>query len=1132
MSRNGELSDHVIMKKRRHVGLALLAILISALFATNAASHPSLIPPQAQEAPQRNPILPSNNESKSIRLEKYKLDLSSNVHLPRSETFQPETKRSPASIAPQAIPCLGTEDFEGEFPPDGWTLYKTGDSADPGWQQTSLYAYSGSYSAFHIDADLNQPAISWMVTPRITATAQTELTFWQSVVYWNFYEYHGIWISTGSSDPNDGDYIELIELVPTEANNYNWVQETIDLSAYAGQAIYLAFRYVGDYNTAWFLDDITVTGCALSQGLYLWPDQLVVQGCGGIPQTHQISLANWTGSDTEIQLSYQPANPAYGSISGPASIELPSEMETGLTITITPNLCLPDSLQFTGTVEAAGNGYTDTLQLNKTIHTGLQSEWEPVQGAPQATRFHAVAYHDGAVYQIGGETGWWTLTDSVYRYDVANDSWASSASMITGAFGIDAVVIGDMIYVPGGNISQVDANLAGPRLDALQVYSTTADSWSLGPPMPVALAYASAVAFEGKLYVIGGEDAAGNYGDTLYQYDPSVEAWQQKSSMSQARGYAAAAVIDGQIYVAGGFDGTNTLHSTEIYSPTIDTWSAGPDLPKDWAPFADGALGDRYLLLLNGDVISFDEDSTAYSCSEDAYVLDTVLGEWFAISSLDRCLYGAQGAGDLSQFFLVSGRTYETYWYMTAEVNSFSLCPTCEQTGYLEGLVTDYDGINPTCTGSILAIEPGAIELIPGADGSYRIALPPLDYMVSASSPDYPLVAGPISAAIFENNVTELDFILDRPDINQSSTSIKTSAIVSSIVTEHINIENQGSYTLTFQTREIPPAGETRSNTPFHAEIRTVSGDKVQVEDALQTQIDRDGQAGLLIVFNERPDLTPALTMDWAERGWFVANSLKDTADRSQASVRAFLDANNIAYQSFWIENVIAVESSDRKTLTGLEGFSEIASIKARRTMHLIEPTQKLDAASRTPTSIEPNLTHVGVDQVWQMGFRGENMVVANIDTGVRFTHETLVNHYRGNLGGGSFNHDYNWLDPTTNNTVPTDDHGHGSHTMGAMVGDDNNSNQIGMAPGAEWIACDACTTDGCYDVGLLTCAQWMVAPYPIGQPSLFDPEMRPHVVNNSWGDCLQQYDGWFQDAVDAWHAAGIYPVFSNGNAS
>ena len=72
----------------------------------------------------------------------------------------------------------------------------------------------------------------------------------------------------------------------------------------------------------------------------------------------------------------------------------------------------------------------------------------------------------------------------------------------------------------------------------------------------------------------------------------------------------------------------------------------------------------------------------------------------------------------------------------------------------------------------------------------------------------------------------------------------------------------------------------------------------------------------------------------------------------------------------------------------------------------------------------------------------------------------------------------------------------------------------------------------GCPDTALLTCAQWVAAPYPIGDPGLARPSKRPNVVNNSWGDCGTSYDPWYQGSVDAWHAAGIYPIFSNGNAS
>ncbi len=303
----------------------------------------------------------------------------------------------------------------------------------------------------------------------------------------------------------------------------------------------------------------------------------------------------------------------------------------------------------------------------------------------------------------------------------------------------------------------------------------------------------------------------------------------------------------------------------------------------------------------------------------------------------------------------------------------------------------------------------------------------------------------------------------------------------------------------------------------------------IEVEEVLRNQLAADETTGYLIYFREKPDLSPAYEMDWIERGRFVANALNQTALRSQASVRAYLDAQGATYKAFWIENVISVESSNRATFDGLLNFPEIDAIRQHRQLGLIEPEQV--AMPSAPQAVEPNISHVGADQVWAQGYTGEGIVVANIDTGVRYTHQALVNHYRGNLGG-TFDHNYSWWDPYGDHpATPGDDNGHGSHTMGTMVGDDGGANQIGMAPGAKWMACRGCNTSSCTDTALLECAQFVAAPWDLNQANA-NPDKRPNAVNNSWGDCSQSYDPWYQGVVDAWHAAGIYPIFSNGNAS
>ena len=305
------------------------------------------------------------------------------------------------------------------------------------------------------------------------------------------------------------------------------------------------------------------------------------------------------------------------------------------------------------------------------------------------------------------------------------------------------------------------------------------------------------------------------------------------------------------------------------------------------------------------------------------------------------------------------------------------------------------------------------------------------------------------------------------------------------------------------------------------------SPNEVFVEEKLMLQIFADQTTGYMIYFREKADLSPAFRMDWLKRGRFVMEKLQETAQRSQKNVRSFLDSQKASYEAFWIDNIIVVKSSNMITFNGLMNFTEVESLRARVTPILIEP---LDVKSAPQiNAVESNLTHIGVDQVWAKGYNGSGIVVGNIDTGVRYTHNALVNQYRGNQGGGVFDHNYSWWDPYSSTTAPDDTHNHGSHTIGTMIGSDGGSNQIGVAPGAKWIAAKGFTPSAT-DAGLLSCGQFMAAPTDLAGANP-NPNLRPHIINNSWGDCSKSYDNWYAGVITSWHAAGIYPVFSNGNA-
>ncbi|MFE4421029.1 S8 family serine peptidase [Streptomyces sp. NPDC056817] len=162
-------------------------------------------------------------------------------------------------------------------------------------------------------------------------------------------------------------------------------------------------------------------------------------------------------------------------------------------------------------------------------------------------------------------------------------------------------------------------------------------------------------------------------------------------------------------------------------------------------------------------------------------------------------------------------------------------------------------------------------------------------------------------------------------------------------------------------------------------------------------------------------------------------------------------------------------------------------------------------------------------------------MVIGSIDSGAQYDHPALRDSYRGTRADGTYDHNYNWFDPSgvcgTPSLAPCDNAGHGTHTIGTMTGGLAGSARIGVAPGAKWISAKGCEGRTCSEAALLASAQWMLAPTDLSGHNP-RPELRPDIINNSWGnDNGIAVEDWYQDSVKAWIAAGIFPVFANGNA-
>jgi serine protease AprX len=301
------------------------------------------------------------------------------------------------------------------------------------------------------------------------------------------------------------------------------------------------------------------------------------------------------------------------------------------------------------------------------------------------------------------------------------------------------------------------------------------------------------------------------------------------------------------------------------------------------------------------------------------------------------------------------------------------------------------------------------------------------------------------------------------------------------------------------------------------------------------------GPTEYLVFLAEQADLSQAtLLPDKLAKGKYVYETLTAIAERTQKPVRQELQRRGVEYQPFWVANMIWVHG-DAQALQAMAARDDVAHIYANPTIHLDEPAIALAGQSvEAPAGIEWNITKVGAPNVWDAGFTGQGAVVGGQDTGYQWNHPALKGKYRG-WDGAAASHDYNWHDAVhsgdgscgANSPVPCDDNGHGTHTMGTMVGDDGGSNRIGMAPGARWIGCRNMDRGNGTPATYSECYQWFIAPTRVDGTEA-DSSKAPDVINNSWGcpaseGCTDP--NVLLTVVQSVRAAGIVTVQSAGNS-
>lgn len=342
-------------------------------------------------------------------------------------------------------------------------------------------------------------------------------------------------------------------------------------------------------------------------------------------------------------------------------------------------------------------------------------------------------------------------------------------------------------------------------------------------------------------------------------------------------------------------------------------------------------------------------------------------------------------------------------------------------------------------------------------------------------------------------------------------------------------LTNEGAGDLYFHITEVPSG---TYQLPLYTDPAMPTGVDPQVYTNIA--VSPDGTSKLIVYMKQQADLSAAYEMDWSARGQYVLDTLRSVANQTQRDLQIDLNKRGISYESRYIVNALVV-NGNLALVDFLASRPEVGFIGPNTAIPSPAPIE-IDTIQVSPDAIEWNIEKVEADKVWStLGVTGGGIVLSNMDTGVQWDHPALINQYRG-WDGAVADHNYNWWDPYNQNpSEPTDADAHGTHTMGTMLGSDDPTvpisatNAIGVAPGAQWLACDGFdnNTGYGYDAELLECAEFLLAPWDLTGANP-DPDMRPDIINNSWGGGQGQW--WYNQAIYAWRAAGIMGVFSIGN--
>lgn len=192
------------------------------------------------------------------------------------------------------------------------------------------------------------------------------------------------------------------------------------------------------------------------------------------------------------------------------------------------------------------------------LRTGIVSR---MNTSLQPRRYHTAEAVDGRIYVLGGYDS--ALVSTLEIYDSQTDAITYGPPLPTPRYFASSAVLGNRIYVVGGSFLRRDSR----PTPIVEIFDIAKNRWESGPPLAVGR-QAEVVAFDGRLYAIGGYD--GIHATRIVEVlDPAEGKWRRLSDLPFSMSAHRAVAAGNRIYTFGDYYEMDRVWS---YDPEKDEW--------------------------------------------------------------------------------------------------------------------------------------------------------------------------------------------------------------------------------------------------------------------------------------------------------------------------------------------------------------------------------------------------------------------------------------------------------------------------------------------------------------------------------------------------------------------------------